>query len=77
MFIQQKVEIFSRVTVYNFKTYDSTKEEWVTSSRMATEGYIRSIGGLIMLESETLIGAKDLEDTIRGFTKKGFVKVAA
>ncbi len=64
----------STVTVYRFKTYDGVSDEFVTSTRHATEKTIESIsavrfGGVVRVPAEHVDGD--------GFTSKHYVPIAS
>ena len=60
----------SKVEVYRFRSYDITKDDFITSTRMATAERIESI------RAEIIPGSKRLIDAVlllpEGWTKKHF-----
>ena len=61
----------TKATVYRYKVYDFTADEYVVSTRLATRSRIKHIRGEIIPGTKTEIDDKDLEG---GWTAKGFAE---
>jgi hypothetical protein len=48
------------VTVYSFKKYDISKDDYIKSKRMGTEDAIKRFGGLVISETAIDIPAIDV-----------------
>jgi len=60
--------------VFRYKVYDTTRDDYAISTRMATRAKIKEIGGEVIPGTKAEIDAKHLED---GWTEKGFVGLQA
>jgi hypothetical protein len=61
----------TKATVYRYKVYDFTADDFVVSTRMATRSRIKHIRGEIIPGTKTEIDDKHLED---GWTAKSFAE---
>ena len=61
----------TKATVYPYKVYDLTADDFVGSTRMATRSRIKHIRGEIIPGTKTEIDEKHLED---GWTGKSFAE---